>query len=90
MSKILIIAVCLTFAAPAYGQLSEAEFRRLHDELNPQDEKWKSIPWQISLLEAQHVAAAKKKTNLHLGDGWAPLGMHVKQRSTRPCVDVSG
>ncbi len=42
--------------------ISEAEFRKLHQELQPpKDEVWRTIPWKISLLEASREAARDKK-----------------------------
>ena len=47
------------------GELTEAEFHRLHDELRPApDEPWRSIPWKIALLEAQWTAVAENKKDL--------------------------
>ena len=44
------------------GELTEAEFRRLHAELQPAaDEPWRTIPWKIALLDAQRTAAKEKK-----------------------------
>ena len=41
---------------------SEAEFRKLHQDLQPPgNETWKTIPWKISLLEAGEAAAREKK-----------------------------
>jgi hypothetical protein len=56
-------------------ELSEAEFKRLHDELRPAaNELWRTIPWKISLLDAQHAAAkAQKPIFIWAMDGH-PLG----------------
>ena len=36
------------------GELTEAEFHRLHEQLQPApDEPWRTIPWKIALLDAQ-------------------------------------
>ena len=57
------------------GELSEAEFQRLHSELQPSAKAtWRTIPWQISLLDAREVAArAKKPIFIWAMDGH-PLG----------------
>jgi hypothetical protein len=44
------------------NDLSFAEFQTLHQRLQPSpDEPWKTIPWKISLLEAQQEAARQQK-----------------------------
>lgn len=41
---------------------TEAEFRKLHQELQPpKDEVWRTIPWKTSLLEASEAAGREKK-----------------------------
>jgi len=67
------VASCL--AVPCQGwQLDEAEFRRLHDEINPADELWKSIPWQTSLIAAQNLAATGRKPIFIWAMDGHPLG----------------
>jgi hypothetical protein len=42
--------------------LSLEEFKKLHQEVRPsKDEVWRSIPWKLSLLEAQRLAAREQK-----------------------------
>lgn len=55
--------------------LSEAEFRRLHNLLQPNpDELWRTIPWQTGVLDAQRMAAkAQKPIFIWAMDGH-PLG----------------
>jgi hypothetical protein len=56
-------------------ELSNAEFRRLHAELQPaDDEAWRTIPWKISLLDAQHLAAKEQKLILIWAMDGHPLG----------------
>src|SRR5262249_23184859 len=44
------------------ARLSVEEFQKLHQEVRPpKDERWRSIPWKLSLLEAQRVAASEQK-----------------------------
>ena len=62
----LAIAACLVQVAcsqitRADDRLSWDEFKTLHSELKPKDEVWKSIPWQLSLLEAQKLALKDEK-----------------------------
>ena len=68
------LQVCLTLAfvpagasadepkAPAVGSLTLEEFNKLHKEVRPpKDEVWRTIPWKLSLLEAQRLAATEQK-----------------------------
>lgn len=41
--------------------LDEEDFRKLHAEIRPGDEPWTSIPWQSSLVPAQHLAVSENK-----------------------------
>lgn len=48
--------------ALAQDPLSEAEFEKLHKDLQPPaGEVWRTIPWKVSLLEAGEAAAREKK-----------------------------
>ncbi len=63
--------LCTTLAAAvgsilicnqAHAQLEHAEFETLLAQLQPDDsEPWRQIPWNISVLEGQRVAAAEGK-----------------------------
>jgi hypothetical protein len=72
----ILPAVLLTFAVigldianqtlnakdPAVGSLTLEEFNKLHKEVRPpKDEVWRTIPWKLSLLEAQRLAAREQK-----------------------------
>ena len=47
---------------PAGGSLTLEEFNKLHKEVRPpKDEVWRTIPWKLSLLEAQRLAATEQK-----------------------------
>ncbi len=51
-------AATLVFLATALSGLNEESFEQLHRELQPpENEIWRSIPWQVSLLDAQALAA---------------------------------
>ncbi|MFP6762204.1 MAG: hypothetical protein VB858_01260 [Planctomycetaceae bacterium] len=51
-------ACLMTLAFLAGDGLSENRFEQLHAELQPAaDAPWRTIPWKISLLEAQATAA---------------------------------
>lgn len=57
------------------GELTEAQFRRLHEELQPaSDEPWRTIPWKIALLDAQRAAAQEKKPIFIWAMDGHPLG----------------
>ncbi len=72
---LLAAGVVSGWAAPCQGwQLDESEFRRLHDEINPADELWKSVPWQTSLITAQNRAAAEGKPIFIWAMDGHPLG----------------
>ena len=59
----------------AADALSESEFRKLHKQLRPSDtEPWRTIPWKISLLEAQRAAASEKKPIFIWAMDGHPLG----------------
>ena len=47
---------------PAGGSLTLEEFNKLHKEVRPpKDEVWRTIPWKLSLVEAQRLAATEQK-----------------------------
>jgi hypothetical protein len=55
--------------------LSVAEFERLHQELQPpRDELWRTIPWQVSILEGRELAAKTKKPIFVWVASGEPLG----------------
>lgn len=57
------------------SDLTEERFRQLHAELQPgEDELWRTIPWQTSLLAAQSMAAEQKKPLFIWAMDGHPLG----------------
>lgn len=55
--------------------LSEKDFKQLHAELQPaEDAPWRTIPWKVSLLEAQAVAAREGKPIFIWAMDGHPLG----------------
>lgn len=57
------------------AELTEAEFRTLHAELQQEvNAPWRSIPWKISLLEAQAAAAEQQKPIFIWAMDGHPLG----------------
>ena len=68
------VAMSLFSQAVFSGEFTEAEFRKLHDELKPKDEPWLTIPWKISLLDAQRSAAEEKRPIFIWAMDGHPLG----------------
>ena len=57
------------------GELTDAEFRRLHKLLQPDpDEAWRTIPWKIALLDAQQTAVKENKPIFIWAMDGHPLG----------------
>ncbi len=76
-----LVALCvstLSFAVTTdatAADLTDAEFRRLHSELQPAaDEPWRTIPWKIALLDAQNQAAKERKPIFIWAMDGHPLG----------------
>ena len=56
-------------------ELTESEFNELRKALTPsEDEPWKTIPWNISLLDAQAKAAKENKPIFIWAMDGHPLG----------------
>ena len=69
------LAYVLLICPAASAQLTEIEFRTLHEQLKPAaDEPWRTIPWKISLLDAQRIAAQQKKPIFIWAMDGHPLG----------------
>ena len=71
----------LHYAAPLFAQesvkgaLTLADFDKLHKELQPpRDELWRTIPWYVSIVEAQHAAAKTGKPIFVWVASGEPLG----------------
>ena len=57
------------------GELTDELFESLHQKVQPDsDEPWRSIPWKISLLEAQRLAAHERKPIFVWAMDGHPLG----------------
>ncbi len=57
------------------GGLTDEEFSSLHQQLQPRkDEVWRTIPWKVSLLEAQAIAARERKPIFIWAMDGHPLG----------------
>lgn len=59
----------------AISSLSLSDFNSLHRDLQPsEDEAWRKIPWETSLLAAQARAAAEEKPIFIWAMDGHPLG----------------
>jgi hypothetical protein len=59
---VLTIGVVGSGVGDPTARLSVEEFQKLHTEVRPpKDEVWRTIPWKLSLLEAQRLAATEQK-----------------------------
>jgi hypothetical protein len=59
----------------ARGNLTLADFKKLHQELQPpRDELWRTIPWHVSILEGREAAARAKKPIFVWVASGEPLG----------------
>jgi hypothetical protein len=80
ITLIAIAALALGHSAlraqePARRGLAASEFEKLHKELQPpQDEMWRTIPWHVSIVEAQQAAAKSKRPIFVWVASGEPLG----------------
>ncbi len=56
------------------AELTPETFRKLHREVQPQEEAWTTIPWHQSLIPAQHQAAREGKPLFIWAMDGHPLG----------------
>ena len=62
------------FAHATFG-LTEAEFQKLHRELQPDPKAmWQTVPWKTSVLDAQAAAAREGKPIFIWAMDGHPLG----------------
>jgi hypothetical protein len=55
--------------------LTVEEFQKLHQDLRPsKDDLWRSIPWKVSLAEAQAIALKEHKPIFMWSMDGHPLG----------------
>ena len=83
MKNLLSLLIVCVFAAGGLSQdqnsdtpegLPEKEFTKLHAQLQPKDQTWKSIPWRTSLLDSQRAAVKQQKPILIWAMDGHPLG----------------
>jgi hypothetical protein len=76
LSAIIGVAFLVASNSSAHAEeLTAAKFTELHKQLRPaKDEPWLTIPWRISLLDAQKVAAKEGKPIFIWAMDGHPLG----------------
>ncbi len=75
--RVMMVSVALLLFANipvAQSQLPVADFERLHKDLCSAREPWQEIPWRLSLLDAQALAAKENKPIYMLVRSGHPLG----------------
>ena len=75
-STLWFCLVAMLWARPALAQeLTPEQFHELHRQLRPAaDEPWRTIPWNISLLQTQRLAAEQNKPVFIWAMDGHPLG----------------
>jgi hypothetical protein len=63
-----------TLSAELPGPLTNADFEKLHKQLQPGQEEWSTIAWQVSVPRARQLAAKEKKPLLVWAQNGHPLG----------------
>ena len=72
---LLALAVVVSATTAKGDELTEAEFLKLHAELQPDSTAlWRSVPWKTSVLSAQQIAAEQKKPIFIWAMDGHPLG----------------
>jgi len=75
VEETIMITILMLLLAPTAQGVSEAEFAKLHKELQPPPEEgWSSIPWKTSLVQACVQAAREKKPLFMVCRAGHPLG----------------
>ena len=72
-SVVAMVMLCSPVLTAA--ELNEADFLVLHSQLQPsKNELWRTIPWKITLIDAQRVAVQEKKPIFIWAMDGHPLG----------------
>ena len=70
-----LLMTLLFSKVPMAAELNETEFHNLQRQLQPPaDAPWRTIPWKITLLEAQRTAIQEKKPIFIWAMDGHPLG----------------
>ena len=71
----LLLAATAATLAQTVPDLTPAEFRGLHESLIPRHlEKWQTVPWKTSVLEARALATKTGKPLFMWSMNGSPLG----------------
>ena len=69
------ILVCLSATTSMAAELTDAEFQKLHAELQQDTTAlWRTVPWKTSVLDAQQAAAEEQKPIFIWAMDGHPLG----------------
>lgn len=75
MKRCLLVILLAATPSVFAEELTKEKFQQLHTALQPgDDELWRTIPWQTSLLSAQAMAAEQKKPLFIWAMDGHPLG----------------
>ena len=76
LRSFILAGLVVTMSVAAAGdEITEKEFGDLQQVLTPDpNESWRTIPWRIALLDAQHVAAKQGKPIFIWAMDGHPLG----------------
>ncbi len=70
-----MMMLLLTLVLAQSGDLGAEDFKKLHAQLKPPTaEMWRDIPWKVSLVEGQNLAARQKKALFIWSMDGNPLG----------------
>jgi len=73
--RCVLAVVMLSSPVLTAAELSEADFLVLHSQLQPpRNEPWRTIPWKITLIDAQRIAIEEKKPIFIWAMDGHPLG----------------
>ena len=71
----LVLVIMLLARVSLAAELRESDFRALHAQLQPSaDALWRTIPWKITLIDAQRIAIEEKKPIFIWAMDGHPLG----------------
>jgi len=58
MKALLLFTILII---PISAEITLKQFKNLHQNIQPAKEAWTTIPWQSSLIPAQHLALKENK-----------------------------
>ena len=57
-----LCAFLILFSVQSYAQLTDSDFKDIKETLTPdKTELWRTIPWKLSVIEAQKMSVESKK-----------------------------